>query len=178
MTIDVNQQVQRVDVRTVLPPPVDVHVQRIDVDVAQAVQRIGVSAQRIVVDVSQIGRPGRDGQSVGGTFTATAGETIHGRRIVRIAGGLIHHPRLTVPAHADQCIGLALQSGNTGADLLVRTGGQHSDAAWSWAPGPIYCADNGVLTQAVIAVGWVLKVGIAVNPTTIEVDIDNAFIRS
>ena len=131
-----------------------------------------------VVEVITPGPAGPPGETEGATFLAVAGETMHGRRIVRIVAGLLYHPSLSAPAHAGQCIGLVLQSGNAGDEYLVRTGGQHTEPSWNWSPGSVWCGEGGVMTQAPIPSGWVLKVGTAINATTVEIDIDDPILRS
>lgn len=124
------------------------------------------------------GPAGPAGQTEGSTFNLTAGETIHGRRVVLAANGQIHHPDIHNVAHATQVVGVALQAGNAGTVLGVRTAGTMTDSGWAWAPGPIYCGEQGVLTQDPGATGWLLAVGRALDATTIDIDIDNPIVRS
>lgn len=152
------------------------------VEVAPNVHDVVIDATPApVVEVAATGLrgpPGPPGQTDGLAWDAPAGETLHGRRIVRAVGGALFAPSLAVVAHAEQCIGLVTQAGSAGALLRVRTAGRYTDPAWSWSPGAIYCGDEGVLTQTPPAVGWVLKVATAVDATTIDIDIDNPFYRS
>lgn len=134
------------------------------------------------VEVVQIvGRPGPPGPagppgpSGGSAVQLPSGETIFGLRAVRAAGGSIYHPDTSVADHAEQVMGIALQSG-TGL-LNVQTSGLLTEGSWSWAPGLVYCGADGTLTQAPSTTGWLLAVGRAIGPDTIEVDIDTAFFR-
>jgi hypothetical protein len=138
--------------------PVVVQGSSVGVNVASAIGRRGPA--------------GPAGETEGATFTAQAGATIHGRRVVRIVEGEIFHPDTSIAAHGDQVIGISTQAGVTGADVLVRTGGQMSDSGWNWAPGYIFCGPDGSLTQAPSATGWLMEVARVVNPTTISVDIE------
>lgn len=150
-------------------------------EIEQNVHVVEIDAKPVpVVDISARGLTGPPGTSGngGGTFLATAGEEIHGDRVVRIANALIYHPSIANPAHAIQAIGIATQSGGPGASLVVRTAGQITDGTWSWSPGFIWCADDGVLTQSPPLTGWILKVANVISATTIEVDIDTPFFRS
>lgn len=124
------------------------------------------------------GAPGPAGPTEGSTFNLSAGETIHGRRVVLAANGQIFHPDIHNVAHATQVVGVALQAGNAGALLGVRTAGTMTDSGWNWAPGPIYCGDQGVLTQNPGATGWLLAIGRALDAATIDIDIDNPIVRS
>ena len=118
------------------------------------------------------------GETEGATFLVPAGETIHGHRVVRADGGALFHPEPGTAAHADQVVGIALQSGDAPAPLLVRAHGQITEASWSWAPGVIWCGADGQLTQSPPASGWLLQVARVVSPTTITVDIDTPIFRS
>jgi hypothetical protein len=143
---------------------------------------VQVQDRRASVKVgSNIGRrgpPGTPGETEGATFLAEPGETIHGRRMVRVVDGRIYHPSLAEAAHASQVIGLALQAGNGPEPLLVRTGGYHEEASWNWTPGRLWCDEAGVLTQTPPSTGWVLPVGRALTPTRIEIDIDTPLMRA
>src|ERR1043165_2223602 len=58
------------------------------------------------------GPPGPPGS--GGTLTLPVGDTIHGLRAVRAADGQLFHPNVDTPAHADQVVGIAIQSVTSG----------------------------------------------------------------
>lgn len=127
---------------------------------------------------SNIGPRGPKGEPGDGTITLPAGATIHGLRAVRASAGQLYHPDIADPAHAEQVAGIALQSGNAGTELLVRTGGTMTDSGWTWSPGAVWCDNAGVLTQTPPATGWLLKIGTALDAATLLVDIDNPFFRS
>lgn len=124
-----------------------------------------------------MGVQGPPGETEGATFVATAGETIHGQRAVRVVNDQIFHPDVTNSAHAQQVVGIAMQSGPSGTQLLVRTGGQMTEPSWNWAAGPVWCGVDGQLTQDTSFTGWLLPVGRATDATTIVVDIDTPISR-
>jgi hypothetical protein len=126
----------------------------------------------------QRGEQGLPGETEGATFIAIAGETIHGGRAVRCSGGLLYHPDLGQPDHADQVCGVAVQSGIAGTSLLVRTRGPFVEPTATWDAGAVWCGAGGVLEQAVPLSGWLLVVGRARNATTIDVDVEEPVIRS
>ena len=175
MGLDVSQIEQRVTVQVteqvaeVLPAP-DARV-----EVTAAEQRIDVHVDEQVVVVSERGTPGAPGAS--GIVTAIAGETIHAQRAVRVADGVLYHPDTSNTAHAPSVIGIALQSVATGEACTVRTAGTVTEPSWSWSPGFVFCGDDGQLTQAPGS-GWLLVIGRAINPTTLDVDVDDPIIRS
>lgn len=130
------------------------------------------------VTIGGQGVQGPPGETEGAVFNGTAGETIFGARAVRVVDDIILRPALAQAAHATQVLGIALQSGNSGATIQVRTGGLMSESFWNWAPGLIYCGDDGVLTQTPPATGWVLPIARVKNPTTIEIDVDQPVMRA
>lgn len=127
---------------------------------------------------SNIGPRGPKGEPGDGTITLPAGATIHGLRAVRASSGQLYHPDIEEPDHAEQVVGIAMQSGNTGTSLQVRAAGRMTEPSWTWGAGAVYCGADGVLTQTPPAAGWILKVGTSLNATTLLVDIDNPFFRS
>lgn len=130
-----------------------------------------------VVEVVSEGPQGPVGPAgSGGTLTLPIGETIHGLRAVRAAGGLLFHPDIDTPAHADQVVGIAIASATSGT-CNVRTEGPVTEPSWSWSPGFVFVGTDGQLTQSPGATGWLLAVGRAINATTIDVDVDTPFMR-
>ncbi len=123
------------------------------------------------------GPEGPPGPAGGSSVVLTAGETIFGLRAVRAAAGIIYRPDLSVIAHSDAVVGVALQSGGAGAQLSVQVSGELSESSWSWSPGAVYCGPDGVLTQTPPDSGWLLSIGRATSATTIIIDIDTAYIR-
>lgn len=143
---------------------------RAEVQARQTVSRVQVGGAK-----GDKGDPGDAGS--GGLLVYPAGETIHGRRAVRVAGGLLFHPDTAVNAHATQVVGIATQSGSPSASVTVRTAGTITEASWAWSPGAVWCGADGVLTQSP-ATGWLLQIGRAIDATTIDVDVDTPFFRS
>lgn len=162
---------------TISPRPLTVNTALNRLEVNPAPRTVSVEDQTRTVVVNAAGTQGPPGTSEGATFNAVAGETIFGGRAVRIENGLLYHPDTNVTAHADQVIGIAVQSGSVGSTLSVRSGGTFTEPSWTWGSGFIFCGNNGVLTQTPAATGWLMVVGHVVNPTSIDVDVDTAFHR-
>lgn len=125
-------------------------------------------------DKGDAGPPGSD-LSV---MDVQAGETIHGRRVIRMVDGLAYHPDQQNNEHVLQILGIALAASVAGASFPVRTSGPMYDAGWNWDPGYVYCGMDGVLTQSPPSTGWLQRVGRVINPTMFNVDIDTPFIRN
>ena len=116
-------------------------------------------------------------QGVGRVPYEAAG-TIHGRRAVAADSGTIYHPDLSTPADAVRIIGISLQAGVATDILEVQTAGPITDASWSWVTGPVYVDDDGVLTQTAPTTGWIVCIGVATAPDTINVNILLPILRS
>lgn len=154
---------------------VEVQQARTVVEVAPVRREVSIAAAGLR---GQRGEQGVPGETEGATFIGIAGETIHGGRAVRCSGGLIYHPDLTEPEHADQVCGVAVQSGITGAQLLVRARGPLVEPTATWDAGVVWCGADGVLTQTVPLAGWLLAVGRALTATTVDIDVEEPVIRS
>ncbi|HSX21508.1 MAG TPA: hypothetical protein VLE97_01885 [Gaiellaceae bacterium] len=125
-----------------------------------------------------MGPQGAPGETEGATFLATCGATIHGDRVVRIANDVIFEPDTSVHSDALEVVGIAMQAGSTGSQILVRTAGVVTEGSWTWSPGIVYCGNGGQLTQSPDPTGWLLPIGHAKNATTIEIDIGQPIMRS
>lgn len=140
---------------------------------------IGVIDRRPTIETgSNIGRRGEKGEPGDGTFQATAGETIHGDRAVRIRDGLLYHPDPETPSHANEVIGIAMTSGLAGDQITVRTSGNVTQAFWTWTPGFVFVGPAGQLTQSPSPTGWLLEIGRARTATVVEIDIEVPVFRA
>lgn len=110
-------------------------------------------------------------------FTATAGGTIHGGRVVRSDNGLIYAVDNTDDTHAAQVVGVALNAATSGNPVTVRAVGYMEDGTWTWANGVIYCGAAGQLTQTAPVTGWFLEVARVVNSTKIFIDLTPVIYR-
>lgn len=128
-------------------------------------------------DRGQRGLRGETGPE-GGLVEAIAGDTIHGRRVVRSLDGFLYHPNIDDDSQALQVLGISEEAASSGAVVPVRTSGRMQNGSWNWDPGYIYCGADGVLTQSIPPTGWLQRVARVINSTTISVDIDTPFIRT
>lgn len=143
-----------------------------------------VTTERAPVEVMLRGRQGPAGPqgpagAPGGTTTEyLAATVIHGRRAVKVEDGEVSHPNQALATDSTKVIGIAQNAANSGDPVTVQTIGTFTEPTWNWAPGPVYCGIDGVLTQSVPATGWVLAIGRATSPTEIAIDIDTPVIRA
>ena len=107
-----------------------------------------------------------------------AATTIHGRRAVSSDLSTVYHPDLSVPVDAVRVIGISTQAGTVGSMVGVQTSGPMTNASWSWAAGPVYVDDDGVLTQTAPTAGWVVRIGTAIATDTIDINVMLPILRS
>lgn len=108
----------------------------------------------------------------------TAGETIHSLRAVMAVDGEAFHPDTSASADALRVVGVAVTSGSMGDTVSIKPDGRVTEGSWAWVSGPVYCGNDGVLTQSPSGTEWILQVGRAINPTTIEVAITLPILRN
>lgn len=175
--------VERVSTPTTVNAPLSSTV-RVDRTANRTVVARSGTAERIQTSqttVRQIaqGPQGPPGESEGATFIATAGETIHGGRAVRVVNGVAYHPSILNEEHADQVVGVAVQSTAVGLEFAVRTGGVYTELSAPWTgDGTVWCGDNGVLTQTPPTSGWLLQIGRVISTTSFNVDVDEPVLRN
>ncbi|WP_242441312.1 hypothetical protein [Stenotrophomonas maltophilia] len=144
---------------------------------ARPTQVEAIQADTRTVEVAARGAQGPAGPA--GTSpeaTYPVGQPIHGHRVVRLDSGRAYHPDTAVLEHAQACVGIALQSANTG-DVTVRLAGTIEEASWAWHDGAVWCGADGTLTQNPGTTGWLLCVGRALNATTLMIDFDSPIAR-
>lgn len=147
-----------------------------DDDITVVVQptpiQVTVEPQNIEVTIAGTQGPqGPPGPSGSGGGQASAGETISGHTLVVMINGLLYEADPTNAAHGPLVVGVASQSGTTGAlinftQVGVVTGG-------SFVQGQRYFAGlNGVLSTSPQAPGavWMKSIGLAEDSTDLIVN--------
>jgi hypothetical protein len=97
-----------------------------------------------------------------------------GHRIVKAMGdGTVGYPSSDAPIDAQLLLGMTTGATPTIGGLAeIQTGGNANELSWTWFPGPIFCGDQGVMTQAVPEGAWLRQVGVAIGPTSIIIDLN------
>jgi hypothetical protein len=117
--------------------------------------------------------------SVGGyeTLDMIAGQTLSGHRLVTVSGGEVVYASRDDLSTFQGVLGLTLGAADEGEIVQVRTGGEITEPSWSWTSGAdIYLDTSGQLTQTVPPDEpntYFLRVGVAINATTISLDIED-----
>lgn len=178
----------------VVPPPEDVSVSLVEEDlrVVLPVQdmvtvpltnQLAVSAQPadLVVVATELGPPGPPGPAgPSGTpvVIREAAAALGGHRVVKpVPGNQVNYASSAVPSDGDQILGITQSAANEGDDVAVQVVGEMNEGSWNWTTGgAIYCGVNGVLTQVPPTVGFLCRVAKAISPTSILVNVEEAFI--
>lgn len=169
--VDVPTSIRAVDVERVVTT---VEVERRETVVEVVVDRPAIEITRRDTQVVEVVAQGPQGPrgDAGGEIRLTAVGALSALRVIRVADGIPTYADSGTPEHGDTIVGISTTSaGSSGGEISVRMSGQMSDASWAWAPGPIFCGPNGVLTQTVPNTGFVCQVAVAQDATTIVVGI-------
>ena len=124
------------------------------------------------VDLATIvGPPGRDGADLSSTDLAMiAAAPIGGHRAVAVdASGQVIHADPAVAAAGFPVIGVSLGAAAAGGAVTVRTASTIDEPSWNWAPGFVFLAAAGVLTQTLPTSGSITVVGTAIGPQRLHV---------
>lgn len=113
-------------------------------------------------------------------FQLTAGAGgISALRVVVAEDGVSRYPDTQDPSDAGLVVGLSYTAADEGDTHETLSDGIVNEPLWDWAPGPVWCGDDGVLTQTLPAApNWLMQVGVARTPTSLVLDIQKPILRS
>lgn len=116
------------------------------------------------------GIQGPAGPSGSDSSDYVAGESIGGHRVVYSDGSQVFMAN-KVLAEAEAVVGITTHAAVLGEPLTVQRMGTMAENTWSWAVGPVFLGDNGMLTQTITEAGALLEVGTALSATVLNVRI-------
>lgn len=126
------------------------------------------------------GAPGAAGAAGtnGGIGTYTAGMTLSGGMIVVVhSDGNAYYADRSTPADAWRTAGFTTAAASAGASVTVQESGELTEPGWTWTPGlPVFLGNGGLPTQTAPTTGFILVVGVALEPTIILVRIEQAIV--
>lgn len=143
------------------------------------VVEVNFRVERPVINFSLAcaGPPGPAG--VGGVFTLIAGETVDVGEVVKSVGGQLFlassNETLT---DAVNIVGVVSTGASIGLGADVTSSGKVTNPAWSLSDGLVYLGLAGQITQTPPTTGVFLKIGTALDSTTISVDIETPILRA
>ena len=122
------------------------------------------------------GPPGPSGPpgSAGAVIeTRRAGVVISANTVVYERDGVIYPLSHDDAANVFAVLGLAVTSGQQGAEIAVQRGARVTDSAWSWTFGRVYLGQGGALTQSPPTTGHQVLIGFAASPDSINLSIQD-----
>lgn len=127
-----------------------------------------------VITAAEQGPPGRDA-----TFTTllTAGEALGGHRAVIIEGGEAVYASNLNEAHANRVIGLTRNAAALGADVEIVTYGLLDGFTGLTPDAKLYLQDNGTVSHAIPASGFLQQIGVAISDTKAILNIQLSIVR-
>lgn len=123
-----------------------------------------------LLEVARQGPPGVPGGAGGSFVLFPASTAIGGHRAVRLLGGQLAYASASNVADANLVIGITVSAASQGGAAGVQTSGTMTEPSWSWTPdAPVFCGEQGALTQVAPSAGFVLIIGVAISATRILV---------
>jgi hypothetical protein len=74
-----------------------------------------------------------------------------------------------VPQAAFAC-GVTIGAASIDTAATAKTGGEMTDASWSWTDGPVYIGAGATLTQTPVSSGTLVQIGLATAPTKLIIN--------
>lgn len=106
-----------------------------------------------------------------------AGETISQFKVVKVENDLVFLGRSSNLGDNQKIVGVAVTGGNSGSIIKIQNDGELVENTWNWNEGSIFVNEFGELTQTPPSTGFILKVGKALSPTKILINIQQAIVR-
>ncbi len=105
--------------------------------------------------------------------TIKAGENLGGYRAVYADSNYVYHADKDTATDRDKIVGITDSPYNINENAGIFVNGSVTNGSWSFTPGPVFVGTDGVLTQPEpTGTAFIVKVGVAVNSTTIVIDVD------
>lgn len=151
-----------------------IQVQEISILVAPEGDLLVVSEENTTIfGIGIQGPAGIDG-AVSQTISKLASQNLSGHRVVYQDGAAtVNYVDNQNLAHSQLVLGITKNAVNSGASVDVQFSGEMTEPSWNWVIGElVFCGANGVLTQTPNTSGFLQRVGIAIAPTVLKVEIE------
>ena len=143
------------------------------------VVEVNFRVDRPVINFSLACAGPRGPAGVDGEFTLIAGESVDVGEVVKSVGGqLFLASNNETLADAANVVGVVTTAAAIGFSADVTSSGEVSNPSWTLSDGLVYLGLNGQVTQTPPATGVFLKVGTAIDSTTLLVDIETPILRA
>ena len=108
----------------------------------------------------------------GTTIQMVAAANLSGERVVMAdSSGKAAYPSISSVSNGQNLVGITTGAIALGVSGTIQILGEMTQGYWAWTPGPIWCADNGVLTQTPTTGNWIRQVATAISATTIDIEL-------
>ena len=150
-----------------------------EIEDPKVIQGLNQKIQSIqdLVDSKDIGSGGAADTSEAVTKTFECGETISTGYAVALNSGLLYKFDISNTTYYGKCIGISNQTGNTGDNITVTLQGTNTAVSGLTSGYQYISITPGVLTNTAPSVGIIQTVGVALNSTIIEVQIQKPYIK-
>lgn len=117
-----------------------------------------------------IGPRGARGPAGAASISIVAAVALSGHRAVIPTADGAAYPSLADPAHGGLILGITTGAAAQGMPADIQSAGELVEPSWSWAIGPVFAGDNGILTQSIPAGAWQRRIGTAIAPTRLLIE--------
>jgi len=109
-------------------------------------------------------------------ISGVAGTNLSGHRVViKDNDGKIYYADKDTPTHLWKVLGITFASALLGNTVNIEAFGRVVETSWAWVMGvPIFCGNNGILTQSPPSSGFSLILGTPMSATEMFVNIKQA----
>ena len=120
--------------------------------------------------VNVSGGGGSGGGAVTNTFTSVGPVSAH-KVLAATGAGIVYADKDTL-TDQDKISGLSVSSvGAAGEEVTYVSSGLVTDSSFAFSVGPVYLSNIGAMTQTKPTSGLLVQIGIAIEPTTLQFDI-------
>lgn len=130
-----------------------------------------------IVEIAEQGLPGADGNVVN-VLTKIASQNLGGQRVVfQDSSTSVDYVDILDISQSLLVLGITTGAASVGANVDVQISGEMTEPSWTWIAGElVYCGANGVLTQILPIGSFLQRVGVAISPTILKVEIEEPII--
>lgn len=102
--------------------------------------------------------------------TVPAAVNLSGHRAVKVVNGAADYCDAATQSDAGLAIGMTTGAVVAGDDATIQTVGSITEPSWTWTTGPVFVGFNGGLTQSLVGLTFVQRLGIATSSTTVDLN--------
>lgn len=154
---------------------INTNIETKQIDVANTLLTTERTNQTKNIEIMSFGTVNITISGSGNTETAQTLENIATYKLLASINGKVELADKDKPIHAFNIMGMSVSSGSEGSTIFIQTGGTILNGNWSWNENsPLWLGNNGDITQTPPETGFLMQIGIALSPSKIILEIQEA----